>query len=132
MGWVLFFDGDCAFCSKSVRQVVRFDKRGVISFAPLQGELSRKLGLIGYAEEGGGSVVLLRESDGKIFTHSDGPIQLARLLGGAWHLFALARFIPKPLRDAAYRWVARNRYRFMGKADSCSLPDPALLARLRE
>ena len=132
MGWVLFFDGDCAFCSKSVRQVVRLDKLGKVSLAPLQGALSRKLGLTHYAAPDGGSMVLLRESDGKIFTHSDGPIELARIFGGGWRVLTLARFIPKAIRDVAYQWVARNRYRFMGKSNSCQLPDPAILARLRD
>ena len=132
MGWVLFFDGDCAFCSKSVQQAVRFDKREQVSFAPLQGELSRKLGFTKYAAEEGGTMVLLRESDGKVFMHSDGLIELARVFGGWWRIPALARFLPKALRDFVYRGIARNRYRFMGKADTCSLPDPAVLRRLRE
>ncbi len=132
MGWVLFFDGDCAFCSKSVQQAVRFDKRGQISFAPLQGDLSRKLGFTKYAAEEGGTMVLLRESDGKVFMHSAGLIELARVFGGGWKLLALARFIPKPLRDFVYRCIARNRYRFMGKADVCQLADPAVLKRLRD
>ena len=132
MGWVLFFDGDCAFCSRSVRQAVRFDKREQVSFAPLQGELSRKMGLMKYAAEEGGTMVLLRESDGKIFIRSDGMIELARVFGGWWKFLALARFIPKPLRDLVYRGIARNRYRLMGKSDTCSLPDPAVIRRLRE
>jgi predicted DCC family thiol-disulfide oxidoreductase YuxK len=41
----LFFDGDCAFCHASVRRVARWDKRGRVCFAPLQGETARKLGL---------------------------------------------------------------------------------------
>jgi predicted DCC family thiol-disulfide oxidoreductase YuxK len=132
MSWVLFFDGDCAFCSASVRQAVRFDKREQVSFAPLQGEFSRKLGFEKYASEEDGTMVLLRESDGKVFMHSDGLIELARVFGGAWKLLALARVIPKPLRDLVYRSIARNRYRLMGKSAACMLPDPALRKRLRE
>ena len=45
MGWVLFFDGDCAFCSASVRQVVHYDKHGRVNFAPLQGKLAKEKGL---------------------------------------------------------------------------------------
>lgn len=131
MGWVLFFDGDCAFCSRSVRQVVRFDKHEHVSFAPLQGELSREKGFTKYAAEAGGTMVLLRESDGKVFMCSDGWIELANALGGWWKILTVARFIPKFLRDFVYRWVARNRYHFMGKSDTCSLPDPAVLKRLR-
>ncbi len=132
MGWVLFFDGDCAFCSKSVQQAVRFDKREQVSFAPLQGELSRKMGFMKYAAEKGGTMVLLRESDGKVFTQSDGLVELARVFGGWWKILALARFIPRPLRDFVYQAVARNRYRLMGKSHTCSLPDPNVLRRLRE
>ena len=132
MTWVLFFDGDCAFCSKSVRQVVKFDKHQRVSFAPLQGKLAAEMGFARHAAESGGTMVLLRESDGKVFTRSDALIELARALGGGWRIFTLARFIPRPLRDWVYRWVADHRYLFMGKADACSLPDPELLKRLRE
>ena len=131
MGWILFFDGDCAFCSQSVRQVFRLDKRGNVSFAPLQGELAREKGFSHHAAQGGGTLVLLRESDGKTFTHSDGLIELANALGGGWRILMLARIIPKPLRDAVYRWVARNRYHFMGKSNTCEMPDPELRKRLR-
>jgi predicted DCC family thiol-disulfide oxidoreductase YuxK len=132
MSWVLFFDGDCAFCSKSVQQVARFDQNSRISFAPLQGKLAQKSGFQKYISENGGSMVLLRESDGKIFTHSDSWIELCHALGGFWKIVALIRFIPKSLRDLVYRWFARNRYQLMGKTDACMLPSPELLKRLRD
>lgn len=131
MGWILFFDGDCAFCSATVRRVFHADKRGRISFAPLQGELSRQHGFSHHAAVDGGSMVLLREFDGKVFTCSDGWIELGTALGGQWRVLGLLRLVPRPLRNAVYRWVARNRYRFMGKADTCALPDPELAKRLR-
>lgn len=132
MTWVLFFDGDCAFCSKSVRQVLRFDTQKRVSFAPLQGKLAAELGFTRHAAESDGTMVLLRESDNQVFTRSDALIELARALGGGWRVFTLARFIPKPLRDMVYRWVADHRYLFLGRSDACSLPDPELLKRLRE
>jgi len=131
MGWILFFDGDCAFCSASVRRVFRADKRGRISFAPLQGELSRQHGFSHHAAVDGGSMVLLREADGKAFIRSDGWIELGNALGGVWRLLGLLKLVPKGLRNGVYRWVARNRYRFMGKADTCTMADPELAKRLR-
>lgn len=131
MAWVLFFDGDCAFCSASVRRVCRLDRRGNIAFAPLQGELASRHGFSHHAAAGGGTMVLLREEDGRVFTHSDAWIELVRALGGAWTILAIFRWVPKRLRDALYRRVAENRYRFMGKADACTLPDPELAKRLR-
>lgn len=131
MSWVLFFDGDCAFCSASVRRVAWIDKRARISFAPLQGELARKMGLSHHAEAENGTMVLLREPDEVVFTMSDGLVELSRALGGGWRIFSLARFIPKRLRDGIYRWIARHRFHFMGKTNACMLPDPELLKRLR-
>ncbi len=131
MSWVLFFDGECAFCSRSVQQVVRLDTRERVSFAPLQGELAREKGFSGYAAATNGTMVLLRESDGRVFMHSDSLIELARALGGFWKIFQIARVIPRGLRDGIYRWVSRNRYRFMGKTSVCLMPDAALLKRLR-
>jgi predicted DCC family thiol-disulfide oxidoreductase YuxK len=131
MGWILFFDGDCAFCSESVRRVFALDKRGRVSFAPLQGALARDLAFSHHAAKTSGTMVLLRERDGKVFTHSDAVIELAKALGGGWRVLAVARLIPKPLRDAVYRWVARNRYHLMGKLTTCAMPDPELRKRLR-
>ncbi len=132
MGWVLFFDGDCAFCSQSVKLVLRLDPHARVAFAPLQGQLAKERGFSQYASSENGTMVFLRESDGEIFTHSDAWIELANALGGGWRVLTLARIIPKPLRDGFYCWVARNRFRFMGKTKSCALPDPELLRRMRE
>lgn len=132
MTWVLFFDGQCGLCSHSVRWVARLDRRGRIAFAPLQGKLAGEMGFSKYAAEAAGTMVLLRESDGRFFLRSDALIELARALGGGWRVLTIARFIPKTLRDAVYRWVAGNRYGFAGRADTCSLPDPELVKRLRE
>jgi predicted DCC family thiol-disulfide oxidoreductase YuxK len=98
----------------------------------LQGKLAAEMGLVKYANETGGTMIVLRESDGQVFLRGDALIELSRALGGEWWIFTAARFIPKPLRDAVYQWVADRRHRIMGKADACSLADPELLKRLRE
>jgi predicted DCC family thiol-disulfide oxidoreductase YuxK len=132
MGWVLFFDGDCAFCSASVRRVARFDKHRRVDFAPLQGKLAAEMGFTKHAGDGDGTMVLLRESDGRVFLRGDALIELARALGGVWRIFTAARLIPKPLRDAVYQSMANHRHRLMGRADHCQSPDPELSKRLRE
>jgi predicted DCC family thiol-disulfide oxidoreductase YuxK len=132
MGWVLFFDGDCAFCSAAVGRVARFDKGRRVAFAPLQGKLSAEMGFTKYADEPNGTMVLLRESDSQIFLRGDALIELARALGGAWRVFTVARFVPRSLRDAVYQWVADHRHRIMAPALHCPFPDPELAKRLRE
>jgi predicted DCC family thiol-disulfide oxidoreductase YuxK len=66
----------------------------------------------------------------QLAVRSDAILGALKELGGAWAVLAtIVRCVPRPLRDAAYRWLARNRIRFFGKADSCALPTPAERAR---
>lgn len=101
-------------------------------FAPLQGELAAKKGLSGMAARTGGTMVLIREEDGALFTRSDALIQLAKALGGLWHLARLAVLVPRPLRDAVYQWIADRRARLAANSPSCTLPDNDVMSRLRE
>jgi len=132
MTWVLFFDGECAFCRQSVRWVARWDRRGRVCFAPLQGELARHHGLCHYADKADGTLVVLREADGKVFTRSAAVLELARVLGGGWRALAPLRLVPQCLRDFFYRWLARNRHHFIGRSATCAVPDPQSLPRRRE
>ena len=132
MKWVLFFDGDCGFCFASVRRVSRLDKRGRVDFAPLQGELARKLGLENHAAASGGTMVLLREDDGQRFFRSDALIELGKAVGGLARALLLLSILPKSWRDALYQCLADRRHRLRGISDTCGVPDERLRARLRE
>ena len=132
MSWVMFFDGECAFCSASVRRVVNLDREGKIDLAPLQGKLATEMGFARYADLEAGTMVLLRESDARVFVRSDSLIELAGVLGGFWKCLTVFRFVPRPIRDCVYRWIARNRHRFVKGGTFCSMPDPEVVKRLRE
>ena len=133
MSLVLFFDGDCQFCSWSVRRIYQIDSGGVFQFATLQGVLAENIGLRHYSDKNSGSIVILRESDGVTFTKGDAIILLGKTLGGVWAALAVVySLLPKRARDLAYDFVARNRYRLAGKGNSCTLPEEGLKERLRE
>lgn len=72
--------------------------------------------------------VLLIEN-GRVWQKSTASLRIARRLSGAWPLIYALIIIPRFLRDPVYDWVARNRYRWFGRDDSCMLPDPALRKR---
>jgi predicted DCC family thiol-disulfide oxidoreductase YuxK len=55
---------------------------------------------------------------------------LSHLPGWAW--VRVLRLVPKPLRDAVYNLVARNRFRIFGKYETCFVPDAELRARVIE
>ena len=130
VSWVLFFDGDCAFCSTSARWVSRLDRRGRIDFASLQGSMAGKLDLRRHAAASGGTMVLLREADGRLFFRSDALIELARAMGGIWNGMRLIGLVPRAWRDAVYQFVADRRHLLRGSV--CSIPDDRLRQRLRD
>ena len=111
---------------------MRFDRRGNLKFSPLQGKLAAAKDFTQYADKSGGTMVLMREADGKVFLRSDAVLELTRALGGVWRIFTVAKFIPRFLRDAAYHWVATYRYWFSKKGDFCVLRDPEMEKRIIE
>lgn len=130
MGWILFFDGDCAFCSAGVRRVMRLDRKKRIRFSPLQGQFSKEKGFQQYADPAGGTMVLLRETDGRVFLRSDAVIELGRALGGVWSLVKIGKIIPRFLRDPLYKLIARNRYWISKHQQFCLLPNDEMLERI--
>jgi predicted DCC family thiol-disulfide oxidoreductase YuxK len=101
--------------------MLRRDARGVLAFAPLQGATARRL--LGVREGADPESVVLLE-DGRAHTRSDGVLRAWHLLGGRWRALSRAlRLVPRPIRDALYSSVARNRYRWFGKRPSCRLPE---------
>ncbi|MDP4148246.1 MAG: thiol-disulfide oxidoreductase DCC family protein [Bacteroidota bacterium] len=121
-GPVLFFDGVCNLCNRSVQFVLKHDKAGKFRFASLQSvagqDLLKKAGSAPgmYFD----SFVLLES--GKLYTRSMAALRVLKGLGGPWALLYVFRFIPAFIRDGLYNWIARNRYRWFGRRDECSVP----------
>jgi predicted DCC family thiol-disulfide oxidoreductase YuxK len=105
--------------------LARADRRRVLAFAPLQGATRRELERRrrgSFPEE---TIVLVQDWRGereRVLVRSDAVCAIAAALGRGWRLLALLRFVPRPLRDAGYRFVARRRARWFGRLDACRLP----------
>ena len=127
-GAVVLFDGVCNLCNGSVQFIVRHDPAGRFRFASLQSEagqaLLRRHGLDPHDLF---SVILVE--GGRAYARSDAALRIARGLSGAWRAAGALRVVPRPLRDAVYGWVARNRYRWFGRREACMVPTPELRAR---
>lgn len=118
---VLLFDGVCNLCNASVQWVLLRDKQGVFRFASLQSDFGRQL-LTGHGLSPGDlSSVVLTDGE-KIWLKSDVPLEIFRRLGGWWKIPALLRFVPRPVRDTVYDFIARNRYRWWGQREQCMMP----------
>jgi predicted DCC family thiol-disulfide oxidoreductase YuxK len=132
---VLLYDGVCGFCNKSVQMILDRDRRGTLRFAPLQSDFGQAI-LARHPELVGVDSVVFVERDGRgresVYVRSDASLRIASYLGGFWRIFLAARLVPAPLRDYLYNLVARNRYRFFGKYDTCMLPPPEVRSRFIE
>ncbi len=125
---ILFFDGVCNLCNGTVQWVIRQDSQQAIQFAALQSETAKlKLSALGIDLQKLESLVFLE--DGVVYTHSDAALRLARALGSPWSWVGMFVFVPKFIRDAVYRFIAKNRYAWFGKQESCMMPTPDLKKR---
>ncbi|WP_228884030.1 thiol-disulfide oxidoreductase DCC family protein [Stenotrophomonas rhizophila] len=125
---VIVFDGVCALCSRWVRFLLRFDTHGRYRFAAMQGTHGRALlQAQGLDPEDPSSFLLLEQ--GRAWTDTDAILRVLVGLGGAWRLLRVLGWLPRRLRDRAYRALARNRYRWFGRHDTCFLPTAEQAAR---
>ncbi|MEA2553113.1 MAG: hypothetical protein QOJ65_1289 [Fimbriimonadaceae bacterium] len=118
---VIFFDGVCNLCNGIVDFLIRRDKRRVLRYAPLQGTAAKELLPLEYVNDLPGVAFL--DKDG-VYQRSTAVLRAAAKLGGAWPVVKIFLLVPRPIREAIYNWIARNRYKWFGKRDSCRLPTP--------
>ncbi len=134
-GPVLLYDATCGLCNRSVRLLLRIDRRGVLRFAALQGAPAQAwLRSRGLPTQDFDSIVLIRDwgaPDGgsAYLLETDALAAALDAGGGVGHLLAWIRLIPKAWRDRAYRVVARLRYRLFGAWAPRPLPRPEWRSR---
>lgn len=118
---IVYFDGYCGLCDRFVTFLALRNRRGALRFAPLQGQTAA--GRWPATGTGGGDPrTVVYEEAGITYERSTAVLKALRALGGGWRLVAILAVIPRPLRDAAYDWMARHRFRWFGRRDSCRLP----------
>src|SRR5262245_1996434 len=125
---VVLFDGVCNVCNTSVNFIIDRDAAGYFQFAALQSDAAQPYlthcNLPSDFLEG----VVLWE-DGRCFTRSTAVLRILRRLRGVWVWSYALVLLPRFLRDPAYDWFIRRRYRWFGKRDECRVPTPAVQAR---
>lgn len=125
---LVLFDGVCNLCSASVNFIIDHDPGAYFRFASLQSEAGQeRLREHRLPEAAMNSVVLLEQ--GRAYTRSTAALRIARHLSGGWALLYALIVVPRPLRDGGYAFIARNRYRWFGRTETCRLPTPELRSR---
>jgi predicted DCC family thiol-disulfide oxidoreductase YuxK len=129
---LVLYDGVCHFCNKSVQILLKIDRKGRLHFAPLQSELAKKLAKKhGYTidQTNPESIVLVKNfgtPSESITQQSTAIAEILQIVGGWYRLIGyLMKMLPTFLRDSAYQFIARHRYRWFGKYDQCQIPSQA-------
>jgi predicted DCC family thiol-disulfide oxidoreductase YuxK len=129
---IILFDGVCNLCNASVDFIIQRDKRAHFKFSSLQAPIASEL-LRQYPsvkDSSLDSVLLLHK--GKLYDKSAAALRIARHLSGLWPMLYVFIIVPPFIRDAVYRFIARNRYKWFGKSDTCRLPSPEERERFLE
>lgn len=126
MKHLVFYDGDCAFCNRSVQLLLRLDKRELFAFAPLQGVTAQShLKGKGYPLELD-SLILVEDYQSinrRFFLYGKAFFRICWLLGGAWKGIGWLNFFPSFFYDWIYRFVARRRMSISCNSSACVIPD---------
>ncbi|TAF56724.1 MAG: DUF393 domain-containing protein [Sphingobacteriia bacterium] len=143
---IVLFDGVCVFCNVWIDRLMRWDKHQRFRLLPLQSELAKKTWLQGFtqhstvaenpvpnpagAEQGSPAAQPLPNSvqlyyQGKWYSESTAVLKIALLLGFPFSLLAMGFLFPPFVRNGIYRLIARNRYNWWGKKNSCRVPTAA-------
>jgi predicted DCC family thiol-disulfide oxidoreductase YuxK len=125
---IILFDGICNLCDGAVQFVIKHDPEKKFLFASLQSEAGLQL-LKQYKlpVETFSSFILIK--DEKVYSKSTGALKVARQIEGVWSWLYIFIIIPAFIRDTVYTWIAKNRYKWFGKKETCLTPTPELKSR---
>ena len=117
---IILFDDECILCNKFARWIIKNDKQRRFRFLALQSSFANTLlDKYGFDKNNFDSVVLIDED--KLYTESDAALRIVKYLDGAKKYLYILRILPKSFRDFFYKIIARNRYKWFGKTDICSV-----------
>jgi len=124
---IVFFDGECILCNRSVDFLLKADKKKYLHFASLQSGYLKNLTFQGILTEDD-SIVFYDE--GRLYTLSTAVLKIAAYLPVPYKLLVIFKLMPRPWRDSMYRYIARHRFRWFGKRINCRVPDEETRGRI--
>lgn len=126
---IILFDGHCNLCESSVQFVIKHDTNDQFRFVALQSDLGQKI--ISHIGINGKNIdsVVLYDPGVAYYYKSNAALQVAKNLGGLFHLGTVFKIIPTSLRNILYDYIAKNRYSWYGKKQSCMIPTEELRSK---
>ncbi len=126
---ILLFDGICNLCNSSVNKVISHDKNDVFRFASLQSDIGLAIQKHLQIDPKKLDSIILYEPGVAYYHKSTAALKIMNEFGGLWKLTQAFYIFPEALRNVVYNFIAKNRYKWFGKQDSCTIPTPELKAK---
>ncbi|WEK54422.1 MAG: thiol-disulfide oxidoreductase DCC family protein [Candidatus Cohnella colombiensis] len=127
MSGIILFDGICNFCDHSVQFIIKRDKKAVYKFTSLQSDAGQEILRKHNVPTNIDSFILVENN--KCYYKTSAALRICKNLNGGWKLLYGLIIVPKPIRDYFYSVFAKNRMKWFGQRDSCTLPSPELRKR---
>ncbi|MFW0735767.1 thiol-disulfide oxidoreductase DCC family protein [Flavobacterium sp. T12S277] len=126
---IILFDGVCNLCNGAVQFIIKHDKKDNFRFVALQSELGIEIcQYIGVDQKKIDSIILY-DPGVAYYLKSSAAIEIADNFGGIYSLLSVFKILPEKLRNYLYDYVAKNRYKWYGKKESCMIPTVELKAK---
>jgi len=125
---IILFDGVCNLCNNSVQFIIKRDKKQRFLYSSLQSDAAQSILLQFQLSNSNFDSIILVEN-GKVYQKSTAILKIAKYLPGFWKVSYVFIIIPKFIRDFLYSFIAKNRYNWFGKRDTCMIPTKELKMR---
>ncbi|WP_299110676.1 DUF393 domain-containing protein [uncultured Winogradskyella sp.] len=127
---LILFDGVCNLCNSSVLYVIKRDSKNKFLFAPLESNIGKDIiKKFKIDTEKTDSILLYNPVTDKLTNKSTAALLIASRLGFATNLLSVFIIVPAFIRNWVYNYIAKNRYKWYGKKESCMIPTPQLKSK---
>ena len=118
---IIIYDGVCHFCHHSVNFIIKRDPNKVFRFTPIQSDFAQSLmNKYQLNTKSIDTFILIKHQQS--YDQSDAILEITKDLSGYWYLLRFFKILPTSIRNFIYRTIAKNRYRLLGKSESCIIP----------
>lgn len=111
----IYYDGICKLCIGFVSLAKRFSTPGTFVFIPLQNAMIK-------IPDNFSNTVIVKTNDGKLFAYAEAVSMILQNMFLPFKLLnMLLKIFPKPIRNKGYAMIAKNRYQWFGKYNTCQV-----------
>ncbi|TDE49850.1 thiol-disulfide oxidoreductase DCC family protein [Flavobacterium sp. GT3P67] len=126
---IILFDGVCNLCDITVQKIIKHDTKDVFRFVALQSDLGQKIiKHLGIDIKKTDSIILYQPGFAYYYK-SEAVLEIAKNLGGIFYFGSLFSILPTSFNNYIYDYIAKNRYKWYGKKETCLIPTKELRAK---